>query len=105
MNAPPFTDLKSATAGRMSDEKMDQIRDLLFGDYVRESEQRMALMEERVRDLEHSLHRRLDALQARLDAMSVQTDASQRQAMDEIARGMVDLSERIRRINVDTEPS
>ena len=100
MNAPTFPDLKSGS-GKMTDEKMEQIRDLLFGDYVRESEARIALLEDRVRDLELSLHRRLDALQARLDAMSAQSDATQRQAMDEIARGMYDLSARIKRIKFD----
>lgn len=100
MNAPTLSDLKVGS-GKVADEKMEQIRDLLFGDFERQSEARIALLEDRVRELELSLHRRLDALQARLDAMSVQADATQRQTMDEIARGMVELSERIKRINFD----
>ena len=100
MNAPSLSDLKAVT-GKVADEKMEQIRDLLFGDFVRESEARIALLEDRVRDLELSLHRRLDALQARLDAMSAQHDVTQRQAMDEIARGMLELSERVKRIKFE----
>ena len=100
MNAPTLSDLKSGP-GKVADEKMEQIRDLLFGDFVRQSEARIALLEDRVRDLELSLHRRLDALQARLDAMSAQADATQRQALDEIARGVLDLSDRIKRIKID----
>lgn len=100
MNAPTRSDLRSDTgADRMTDEKMDQIRDLLFGDFERQSEARIALLEDRIRELELSLHRRLDALQARLEAMSAQSDASQQQAVDEIARGMLELGERIKRFN------
>ncbi|MCB1510276.1 MAG: hypothetical protein KDJ36_05180 [Hyphomicrobiaceae bacterium] len=80
---------------------MDQIRDLLFGDFARQHESRLAALENRVRDLELSLHRRLDALQARLDAMSAETDATQRQSLDEIARGVLELGERIKRIKVE----
>ncbi len=103
MNAPSLTELKTSATSRLTDEKMDQIRDLLFGEFVRESEHRIAFMEGRVRELELSLHRRLDALQARLDAISARTDASQRQAMDEVARGMVELGERIKQIHADDE--
>lgn len=105
MNAPTRSDLRSdISAGRMPDEKMDQIRDLLFGDFERQYEARIALLEDRIRELELSLHRRLDALQARLEAMSAQSDASQQQAVDEIGRGMLELGERIRRFNAGETP-
>ena len=102
MNAPSFSEPRDASSSRqMSDEKMEQIRDLLFGDFSRESEARLILLETKVRDLELALNRRLEAMQARLDALSAEKDATQRQAIDEIAHGMQDLGERIKNISFE----
>ncbi|MEO0793404.1 MAG: hypothetical protein AAFY27_12780, partial [Pseudomonadota bacterium] len=56
------------------------------------------MLEERVRDLELSVHRRLDAIQARVDSLAAEVDAQNRSALDEIAQGMVELGDRVRRI-------
>ncbi|HUS95535.1 MAG TPA: hypothetical protein VMX97_02230 [Hyphomicrobiaceae bacterium] len=102
MNAPSLSDLRNANGNRpISDEKMDQIRDLLFGDFTRQNEARLMALEERVKALELLLQRRLDALQVRLDAVSAEADATQRQALDEIARGIQDLGTRIKNIAVE----
>jgi polyhydroxyalkanoate synthesis regulator phasin len=97
MNATNLDELRNS-AGTVTDEKMDQVRDLLFGEYQRKTEAHIGLLEERVRELETSVHRRLDAMQARIDAVAAEVDASQRSSLDEIAKGMQDLSERIRNI-------
>lgn len=100
MNAPSLSELRNGLSAReMQDERMDQIRDLLFGDYQRSSEARIAALEIRLRELEGSLERRLDALQARLEALSGEVDAGKRSAFDELSKGIEELGARIRQIS------
>ena len=80
------------------DEKMEQVRNLLFGEYQRRTDARLAALEQRVREMEAMLERRLDAIDARLEGLSGEIDANQRSALEEIARGMQDLGDRVRRI-------
>ncbi len=99
MNAMTIGENKNGAGGRdVADEKMDQIRDLLFGEFQRQNDQRMSQLEARIRELETDVHRRLDALQARLDAYAGESQAERRSAFDELARGVQDLGERIRQI-------
>jgi hypothetical protein len=91
----------SGAARDPADEKMEQIRDLLFGEYQRQSEVRIAQLEMRIRDLESGVQRRLDALQARLDALVGESHAERRSAFDDLARGVQELGERIRQIPRD----
>lgn len=95
MNATNLDEIRSGK-GQVSDEKMDQVREILFGEYQRRTDAHIELLEERIRELELSLHRRLDALQARIDAVNAETDAAQRTSLEEIAQGMHELSERVR---------
>ena len=97
MNATSLNELRNRS-DQATDEKMDQVRELLFGDYQRRTDAHIGLLEDRIRELELSLHRRLDALQARIDALSAEIDANQRSALDEIANGMKELGDRVRRI-------
>jgi archaellum component FlaC len=83
----------------VSDEKMEQVRQLLFGEFEQQTEGRVKELEARVRELEVGLHRRLDALQARLEALSGEIDTNQRTAHHEIATGLTELAERVRRIS------
>lgn len=105
MSASPTPDLNgtgdlraTGADGRVSDEKMDQIRDLLFGDFAKQSELRVAALETRVRELEGALQQRLEALEGRLEAMSREIGAEQSRSFDEIARGVMELGEHIKRI-------
>lgn len=82
----------------VTDEKMEQVRQLLFGEFEQQTEGRVKELEARVRELEVGLHRRLDALQARVEAMAGEIDSNQRTAHDEIASGLTELAERVRRI-------
>jgi hypothetical protein len=102
MNSMTIGEIRNAAGGRdPSDEKMEQIRDLLFGEFQRQSEGRINQLETRIRDLETNLQRKLDALQARFDALTGETQADRRSAFDELARGVQELGERIRQIPRD----
>jgi hypothetical protein len=99
MNATPFSDFRTAAlSASQSDEKMDQIRELLFGEYHRQNEARFALMEARVRELELAVHHRIDAIQGRVEQIVGQTTADQRATLDELAHGLAELGDRVRRI-------
>jgi TolA-binding protein len=99
MNAMTPGENRDAGNGRdVADEKMDQIRDLLFGEFQRAHDQRVSQLEARIRDLDTEVHRRLDALQARLDAYAGESQAERRSTFDELARGIQELGEHVRRI-------
>ncbi len=100
MNATSFAEFRNVVGPgvQQQDEKMDQIRELLFGEYQRQSEARLALLDARIRELELGFHRRLDAIEQRLDQIAGNADAEHRAAFDELARGIADLGERVRRI-------
>lgn len=99
MNAMTPGENRNAGNGRdVADEKMDQIRDLLFGEFQREHDQRTSQLEARIRDLDTEVHRRLDALQARLDAYAGESQVERRSTFDELARGIQALGEHVRRI-------
>lgn len=84
--------------GPITDEKMEQVRELLFGEFEKQTELRVTALEAQVRELEVGLHRRLDAMQARLEALSGEIDSNQRTTHEEIASGLQDLAERVRRV-------
>lgn len=102
MNAPSRSEFLITTKPRESgDERMDQIRDLLFGEQQKQNEARFAELTLRLREIEAMATRRLDTLQARLDALESDVKAGQRTAFDELSRGVEELGARIRRIGHD----
>lgn len=98
MKTSPLSEINGAAGRQLSDEKMDQVRELLFGDFEQQTEKRVAELEARVRELEVGLHRRLDAMQARMEALSGELDSNQRTANQELAAGLQDVAERLKRI-------
>ena len=100
MNATSYAEFRSVLgpSSQSNDEKMDQVRELLFGEYQRQSESRLALLEARIRELELSVLRRLDALEGRVEQVASRLDAEQRATLDELGRGIADLGERVRRL-------
>ena len=60
----PFEPRDAFEPRDMADEKMNQVRDLLVGDFTRDMLARMMAMEARIRDLEVGLGQRLTALGA-----------------------------------------
>ena len=92
MNAMTPGENRNAGNGRdVADEKMDQIRDLLFGEFQREHDQRTSQLEARIRDLDTEVHRRLDAYAG-------ESQVERRSTFDELARGIQALGEHVRRI-------
>jgi len=103
MNANSLNALRNAAgstnaARDVSDEKMDQVRELLLGDFAREAENRIAALEARFRDHETYVGQRLDALHSRLEAMAGELTGDRRAGFEELARGLSDLSEHVRRV-------
>lgn len=99
MNAPTHNDLRNAVPQRdFADDKMNQVRDLLIGDYVRTSQSRIAALEMRMRDLETGIAQRLTSLQQRIEGLATDTTITRQAAFEELARGVAELGDRIRRI-------
>lgn len=102
MNATSREEIRSSGAAReTSDPQMDQIRELLVGDIVRQGEARLATLELRIRNLESVVTARLDELSARIDALAGATDDKHRAAFEELARGVAALSDSIGRVKRD----
>jgi hypothetical protein len=100
MNATSYAEFRSAIgqSSQANDEKMEQVRELLFGEHQRQSEARLAMLEARIRELELSLLRRLEALEGRMEQVASRVEADQRATLDELGRGISDLGERVRRL-------
>lgn len=100
MSANSYQDYRNGSVHRDPiDDKMEQIRDLLYGEFKRDSDARIALVEARVRELEAGLHRKLDAIQARLDSLASDMKSDRSAAFDELASSVLELGERVRRIS------
>ena len=100
MSVTPYAEFRNGALPRDPlDDKMDQICELLFGEFKRDSDARVALIEARVRELESGLHRKLDAIQARLESLSGDIKVERSAAFDELALSVFELGERVRRIS------
>lgn len=97
MNANSLEQLRAAAGSR--DDRMEQVRQLLVGDHVREVETRMLALEQRLQDLDGSVVRKLDAISARIDALASQLDYDRRAAFSELSQGVLELSERLRAVS------
>lgn len=96
MNASSLDELRGAAINReVRDERMEQVRQLLFGDHAREVSTRFMLLEARIRDLETGVARQLEAMSARIDSLASTSEVDRRAALDELARGVHELGERI----------
>lgn len=84
MNATMFAELRQATAGAASDQKMDQVRDLLFGEFRRSCEARLDAFEARLAQVE-----------AKLSALAATTDQDRRGLIEDLAKAVGELSGRI----------
>lgn len=98
MNAPSFNDLVSADGRDAADEKMQQVRELLFGDALRVMELRLHELERRLNEFEVGLVRQLDALETRMQTFAGSAETDRQAAFEALARSIGDLSEQVRRI-------
>lgn len=105
MSATSYNDMRNSVGNPGSrdplEDKMEQIRELLFGEFKRDSDARIALIDARVRELETGLHRKLDAIQARLDTLGSEIKTDRNAAFDDLSISVSDLADRIRRIARD----
>ncbi len=99
MNAPPLNDFRSASASDLTDEKMEQVRELLIGDTLRHLNVRIAQLETRLLAIESGIARRLDTVEARIDAMSGAAEGDRRATFEALAQSVSELGEQIRRIS------
>ena len=95
---PSQSPAETAAPTHPSDEKMEQIRQLLFGDKLEANAERVATLEARQREFEQTVLQRLDVISQRLDALSRDVLADRRAAFDELSRAMHDLGNRVRGI-------
>ena len=98
MNAPSVSEIRSAVGRELTDEKMEQVRELLVGDSVRRLEARLAFLETRMNDVEVGIVRQLDALEARIDALAGTAEGDRRATFDALAHSVAELGEQIKRI-------
>ncbi|MEM9028935.1 MAG: hypothetical protein AAGC70_11260 [Pseudomonadota bacterium] len=87
-----------------ADEKMEQVRELLFGAFQRDTATKIEILESRIRELESRIENRLDAIDARIAALAGEVDAAQRTALEEIASGVEELGSRVRKIRPPDHP-
>lgn len=100
MTASSHFDPRHGLGGRDPiEDKMEQIRELLFGEFKRDNDARFALVEARVRELEAGIHRKLDAIQVRLETLASDIRSDRNAAFDELSSSVVELAERIRRLS------
>lgn len=99
MNATPPVDVWAGLATRnLADEKMEQVRELLFGDFKRSQDVQIAALDARLREMESVLTRRLAEIEARLDVLAGRAGADRREAFEELSRNVTELGRRIREI-------
>jgi hypothetical protein len=80
--------LTPAKAIDPADAQMDQIRDLLFGEFKREIDQRFAVFDARLVDLER-----------RLAAARSEDEGKRKAMLDDIARGVASLGDHVKQIS------
>jgi hypothetical protein len=99
MNAPTLNELRNSIPARdLADEKMNQVRELLIGDFLRETQARMMAMENRIHDLETGVAQRLALLNQRVEALATDHTVDRRAAFDELSKHILDLGDKIRAI-------
>lgn len=111
MNIMPFPEFRPEDAGAPQLEvrvgvppevdenaKIEQVRELLFGEAKRVQDARTAAMEARIRDVELAFEQRLQALEARFAQIAERMATREREAFGELARGLDELSERVKRL-------
>ncbi|MCH9808355.1 MAG: hypothetical protein K0U74_11535 [Alphaproteobacteria bacterium] len=100
MTATSLDALRTGAPQRqVNDEKMQQVRDILVGEDLRRTEDRLTAIETQLRTLETDISRRLDAMQARIEALSGEVAGERRAAFDELAQGISDLGSHIKKIS------
>lgn len=80
-------------------DKFEQIQELLVGDLRRKSEARISELESRIKVLETNMLRRLESLESRISEVAFRNEEHQKKTIDEVSRGMGELSERLKNVS------
>jgi hypothetical protein len=90
-----------ATEHNDGDDTMHQVRELLFGEFKRDSDTRALRLEVRLKEMEDGLLQKITALEERIDALADDVKMKRAKAFEDLAQNMVQLSEHIRQIGRD----
>lgn len=102
MSTSPFSEKHNGAAtSEPFDDKMHQIRELLFGETKRESDARLTGIEARMREFEQSVHRRLDIIQASIETLARDVGNDRKRSLDQLALSISELGDKVRRIGTD----
>lgn len=88
---PEVAQSHSNGSAHSRDDQMDQIRDLLFGEYKR-------LYDERF----NAIETRLQTLEARVHALAAEHVAARRDTLDDLSRGIEEFGSYVRRLGRPT---
>jgi len=101
MHGSMLPEMRNGAAGSLplADERMEQVRELLFGDYKRQCELQIAALEARLAESQAAMLRRVEDLEARLAHLAGETRNAQKSAFADLARSVADLGERIRTLS------
>lgn len=99
MNAPPLNEFRSVPTTDVTDEKMDQVRELLLGDTLRRLEHRIAHLEARLQAYDTGAARKIEAIEARVESIVALSDGDRRATFEALSQAVADLGEQIRRIS------
>lgn len=97
MNAPPRSNFNDPNY-LLGDERMEQVREILIGDAIRDIDARVAFLEGRLAEVEGNVARQLDVVEAKVTALAGTAEGDRRTAFEALARSVADLGEQIRRI-------
>ncbi len=102
MNATSLGELRNGAAPtEATDDKLEQIRDLLYGEFKRDHEARLRVLEAGIKELGSDLQRKLEVIQARVETLASEHAAERRSSFDELSRSIFEPGDRIRRISHD----
>ena len=97
MSAPDLRELHGLSSNENApDDRMDEVRELLMGDHVRDLEARISALAQRIDTLETNLTRQMDGFAARLESLAKDADTGRRTAFEDLSRHVETLAESIR---------
>lgn len=101
MNGPPFSEFDENARREFSENKMDQIREILVGDIERRLDSQVRQLEQRMSEIEVGIIRQIDDLERRLEQLSGEASDHRRSMLDDLANSISELGERVRKISRD----
>ncbi len=85
--ANDYTAQPGAAPRDLRDDQLEQVRELLFGDQARDTQNRLSAIEQR-----------LATLEARVQALAHEHVTSRKETLDDLSRGISELGDYIKRV-------